>query len=121
METMAPNPPADPVVRVARALGDPTRYRLLRAIASRRELSCQELTGLLALAQGTVSHHLRILSGAGLVVARVEGPFHYYRALPEALTTHGRALAATFGALPVSRRSVSPRSPAARRRLAARR
>lgn len=117
---MAPSPPSDPIVRVARALGDPTRYRLLRAIASRREVSCQELTGLFALAQGTVSHHLRILTEAGLVAARVEGPFHYYRALPEALATHGRALSDAFGGRPAPRRRVSPRPPAARRKSAPR-
>jgi len=110
------SPPADPVVRVARALGDPTRYALLRAIAAREEMSCQELTALVELAQGTVSHHLSILARAGLVAARVEGPFHYYRALPEALAAHRRALARAFGEPPRG-----PARPAAARRRAARR
>ena len=64
--------------------------------AGRRELSCQELTGLFGLAQATVSHHLRILTEAGLVSARAEGPFHFYSAHPEALAAHSRALARAF-------------------------
>jgi ArsR family transcriptional regulator len=90
----------DPIVRVARALGDPTRLRVLLAIAARGEVSCQELTGMFRIAQATVSHHLKVLTEAGLVSARKEGPFHWYRAHPEAVAAHGRALAR---ALPAGR------------------
>jgi ArsR family transcriptional regulator len=83
-------------IRVAKALADPTRFRLLRAIAARLEISCQELTAQFSLAQATVSHHLRVLAEAGLVTVRTEGPFRYYRAVPEALDAHGRALSAAF-------------------------
>jgi DNA-binding transcriptional ArsR family regulator len=54
--------------------------------------------------QATVSHHLKVLSGAGLVAARREGPFHLYRSVPEALAAHGRTLAEAFGARPPLRR-----------------
>lgn len=84
-------------VRVAKALGDPTRFRLLRAIAARDEVSCQELTGLFRLAQATVSHHLKVLTQAGLVSARKEGQFHYYRVLRDALEAHGATIAHAFG------------------------
>jgi ArsR family transcriptional regulator len=87
-------------VRVARALGDPTRYRMLRAIASREEISCRDLTALFRLAQATVSHHLKVLTQAGLVSARKEGPFHYYRVHRDALEAHGATIAAAFGAAP---------------------
>ncbi len=85
-------------VRVAKALGDATRFRLLRAIASRDEVSCQELTGLSRLAQATVSHHLKVLTHAGLVSARRAGPFHYYRVHRDALAAHGATIAEAFGA-----------------------
>ena len=39
-------------VRVARALGDPTRFELLRRIAERGEICCRDLTALLGLSQG---------------------------------------------------------------------
>jgi ArsR family transcriptional regulator len=84
-------------VRVARALGDPTRFRMLRAISARDELSCQELTGMFRLAQATVSHHLKVLTDAGLVSARKQGQFHYYRVHREALEAHGAAIALAFG------------------------
>ena len=64
--------------RVARALGDETRLKLLRIIA-RGEVSCRELTRRVGLAQATVSHHLKVLAEAGLVAARRQGPFHWYR------------------------------------------
>lgn len=84
-------------VRVARALGDPTRFRLLREIAAREETSCRELTARLRLAQATVSHHLRVLSEAGLVTARKEGPYHWYSVRRGALAEHGRSIASAFG------------------------
>jgi len=87
-------------VRVARALGDPTRFRMLRAIASQEEISCRDLTALFRLAQATVSHHLKVLTQAGLVSARKEGPFHYYRVHRDALEAHGATIAAAFGAAP---------------------
>jgi ArsR family transcriptional regulator len=86
----------DRAVAVAKALGDPTRFALLRAIAARRELSCVELVESFQLAQATVSHHLKVLASAGLVAVRKSGQFHHYRALPEALEAHAAELASAF-------------------------
>jgi ArsR family transcriptional regulator, arsenate/arsenite/antimonite-responsive transcriptional repressor len=94
------------VIRVARALGDPTRLLLLRAISAADEISCQELTALVPLSQATVSHHLKVLSDAGLVSVRKSGAFHYYRAVPGALRAHAEALGGVL-------RSAAPRRPAA--------
>lgn len=107
---MVTDPRETAALRVARALADPTRFRLLRAIASRRELSCRELTALFPITQATVSHHLKVLSEAGLVLSRHEGPFHYYRAVRGALAAHGRALEAVIRSTPV------PRSPSRTRK-----
>ena len=83
-------------VRVARALGEPTRFELLRCIAERGEICCRDLTVLLRLSQATVSHHLRILSEAGLVTSRRAGQFSYFRVRPEALRGYQRSLARAF-------------------------
>jgi ArsR family transcriptional regulator len=83
-------------VKVAKALGDPTRFALLRAVAARREMSCAELVEAFPLAQATVSHHLKVLASAGLVAVRKSGQFHHYRALPEALEAYGAELARAF-------------------------
>ena len=85
-------------VRVARALGDPTRFDLLRRIAEREEICCRDLTALSGLSQATISHHLRILSEAGLVTSRRAGQFSYFRVRPEGLRSYGRSLARAFGA-----------------------
>jgi DNA-binding transcriptional ArsR family regulator len=41
----------------------------------------------------TVSHHLKVLSEAGLIVCRREGQFVYSEALPETVEEYARALA----------------------------
>ncbi len=80
-------------VRVSRALADPTRFRLLREIAAHPEISCRELVARFTVAQATVSHHLKVLSEAGLVAARREGPFHWYRPVFEAFAAHAATVA----------------------------
>ncbi|MEX0705368.1 MAG: metalloregulator ArsR/SmtB family transcription factor, partial [Nitriliruptoraceae bacterium] len=54
---------AERLARMFRALGDPTRVRLLSLIAAQpnREACVCDLTGPVGLAQPTVSHHLRQL------------------------------------------------------------
>jgi ArsR family transcriptional regulator len=91
------SPEADTAVHVAKALSDPTRFSILRAIAERPEISCQELTALFPIAQATVSHHLRVLSEAGLVAVRTEGTFHHYRVIPGALDAYARDVRALTG------------------------
>lgn len=93
---MLPLPRENAAVRVAKALGDPTRFRLLETIAACEESTCHDLTAQVRLAQATVSHHLKVLSDAGLVSARAEGPFHYYRVHREAVAVHCATLAEAF-------------------------
>jgi ArsR family transcriptional regulator len=88
--------PDPTTLRVSKALSDPTRFEILRAIAGREEISCQELTSLFSISQATVSHHLKVLTDAGLVSARKQGPFHYYRAHHDAIAAHARVLTETF-------------------------
>lgn len=79
-------------MRVARALGDPMRFRAFREIAARDEVTCHELVERLPISQPTISHHLKILAQAGLVTVRKSGPFHLYRARREAVEEHLRLL-----------------------------
>ncbi|MFI5272010.1 MAG: ArsR/SmtB family transcription factor [Ktedonobacterales bacterium] len=73
--------PADLHARFFRALGDPTRVRLLQALldAPSGECSVGELVMALGVAQGRVSTHLGCLRWCGLVQARREGKQVYYR------------------------------------------
>lgn len=90
-------------LQIAKALADATRFELFRTIAARPGICCSDLVALFPVAQATISHHLKILSDAGLVAARREGPFGYYRVRPETVAEFGRLL---HGA--VARRQARP-------------
>ena len=61
-----------------RVLADSTRLRLLRVLSHDR-FNVSELTGILAVAQSSVSRHLALLKDAALVSEAREGGFVYYR------------------------------------------
>ncbi len=75
------------VDRFLHAIADPTRRRILRALKEKGGNSIGKETGLCAadieqrviLAQPTISHHMRILEKAGLVEAKREGHWRWYR------------------------------------------
>jgi DNA-binding transcriptional ArsR family regulator len=62
-----------------KALGDPTREKIMRLLRKHEELNVGMLTEKLHLAQPTVSQHLKILYEAGVVKTRKEGREVYYR------------------------------------------
>lgn len=64
--------------KIAKALAHPSRLLLLDAL-SQKEMCVWDLTELVGSDQSTVSKHLAVLRGAGLVDARKEGPLSYYR------------------------------------------
>ncbi len=61
-----------------RALGDPTRLRILQAVLD-EEKNVSELVALTGSPQGRVSSHLACLRWCGYVTARREGRRVYYR------------------------------------------
>jgi len=82
---------ASDVQREARALGDPTRYRLFRYIADAKEpVSVAELTAYAGLNHNAIRQHLAVLKSADLVSEEVETrtrpgrPSLLYRLHPEA-------------------------------------
>lgn len=79
----------DAVMLAARfkALGDPTRLRLLSIVAAHedREACVCDLTEPVALSQPTVSHHLKILVDAGLLTRSKRGTWSFYALVPGAL------------------------------------
>jgi DNA-binding transcriptional ArsR family regulator len=66
------------LVEAAKALGHPTRLRILAMLRSGGLCVCQ-LTAVLGLAASTVSGHLAELRGAGLVRERKQGKWVTYR------------------------------------------
>jgi ArsR family transcriptional regulator len=59
------------------ALGDPTRLRVVAALAA-SELCVGDIAGALGLSESAASHQLRVLRGLGLVRSRREGRLVYY-------------------------------------------
>jgi len=70
------------LVEVFKALGDPSRLRILGAVAERPRTG-KELADLLAAGAPTVSHHVAKLVDAGLIAVRRDGQSRIY-ALDEA-------------------------------------
>lgn len=71
---------AERIARVFKALGDPTRVRLLSLIAAGEggEACICDLTAPVGLSQGTVSHHMKLLADSGLVTREQRGKWAYY-------------------------------------------
>ncbi len=67
-----------------RALGDPSRLRILSLIAASGEMCGCDLTEPVALSQPTVSHHLKVLTEAGFVTRQQRGKWAWYSVAPEA-------------------------------------
>jgi DNA-binding transcriptional ArsR family regulator len=51
---------------------------LLESIGSQREYSCQQLCEESGVTKGTVSHHVRELARAGLIMERRDGQYMFY-------------------------------------------
>jgi DNA-binding transcriptional ArsR family regulator len=68
------------------ALADPTRRALLLRLAE-GEATVNELKAPFAMSQPAISHHLRVLEEAGLILRRVDGTRRPCRLAPNGLTT----------------------------------
>jgi len=80
-----------------RALGDPTRVRILELLGEHGELAVSELVDRLGQSQPKVSNHLACLRWCGFVHTRRDHPTVYYRVADERVTELlmlGRALLA---------------------------
>ena len=71
-------PDVDLVTRTFKAMGDPTRLRILWALQL-DELCVCDLAALLGITESAVSHQLRTLRHLDLVTNRREGTILYYR------------------------------------------
>jgi ArsR family transcriptional regulator, arsenate/arsenite/antimonite-responsive transcriptional repressor len=77
------------------ALADPARLRVLSLLASAEagEVCACDLVAPVGRSQPTVSHHLKVLSEAGLIVGDKRGRWIWYRTVPERLAQLRAALA----------------------------
>lgn len=88
---------AEHLAHIFKALGDPTRVRLLSLIAAQPggEACICDLTEPVGLSQPTVSHHMKQLADAGLVIREQRGRWAFYRVVETTLTTLSQALRPT--------------------------
>jgi len=68
-------------VKRFKAMGDETRLKMIHLLETGEHCVC-EMMEVCNIGQSTASHHLKILGNAGLIVARREGKFVYYRLIP---------------------------------------
>lgn len=81
------------IEKISKALADETRLRIFEAISATKRMTCGDIVSMRGVTPATVSHHLKILSEAGLIACRREGQFVYSQAVPETITAYTRALA----------------------------
>ena len=85
---------AEDLAAAFKVLADPARLRLLSMIASAEtgEACACDLVGPLGKSQPTVSHHLSVLTDAGLLTREKRGRWAWYRVVPERLAVLRDAL-----------------------------
>jgi ArsR family transcriptional regulator, arsenate/arsenite/antimonite-responsive transcriptional repressor len=86
---------AEELANAFKAVADPGRLRLLSFIAAQpnAEACVCNLVEPLGLSQPTVSHHLRVLTEAGLLARERRGTWMFYRLVPERVEGLRQALA----------------------------
>jgi DNA-binding transcriptional ArsR family regulator len=74
--TRHPEFTSEQMTRIAKALGDPRRFEMLQRIAGARQpLTCSSLLESLPISAATLSHHLKELEQAELIIIEREGKF----------------------------------------------
>jgi ArsR family transcriptional regulator, arsenate/arsenite/antimonite-responsive transcriptional repressor len=75
----------DPDVLLLQAAADPTRLAILRQLALAGPVCACDIAAGHAVAQPTVSHHLRVLREAGWIAGERRGTWIWYSIRPEAM------------------------------------
>ena len=81
------------VEKISKALADRTRLRIFEAISASDHMNCGDIVSMRGVTPATVSHHMKILSEAGLIACRRKGQFVYSEAVPETIAAYTRELA----------------------------
>lgn len=77
------------IERASKALSDPYRIMMLEAIRKQQDwMQCSAIVSMFDLAQSTVSHHMKQLIDAELVIAEKEGRHQKYRINREGLSEY---------------------------------
>ena len=82
------------IEKISKALADQTRLKIYEHIASHEDVKCSVLVEMRGVTPATVSHHLKILSEAGLIECKREGQFVLNRVNPEILQEFTQSVSA---------------------------
>jgi ArsR family transcriptional regulator, arsenate/arsenite/antimonite-responsive transcriptional repressor len=88
LDSVLPRKDADELSIVLKAVADPVRLQLLsiiRAAAAHEACVC-DLTVAVQLSQPTVSHHLKVLTDAGLLTRERRGSWAWFSLVPSRLS-----------------------------------
>lgn len=64
---------AKEIERISKALADPTRLTILQAVKKQGCMQCADIREMIDLAQPSISHHIKQLTDAGLLITQKEG------------------------------------------------
>ncbi|HSZ01519.1 MAG TPA: metalloregulator ArsR/SmtB family transcription factor [Terriglobales bacterium] len=81
------------VEKISKALADETRLKIFEAISANDHMNCGDIVSMRGVTPATVSHHMKILSEAGLIACRRKGQFVYSESVPETIAAYTRELA----------------------------
>ena len=85
---------AEELAAAFKVLADPVRLRLLSMVANAGEACACDLADPVSRSQPTISHHMALLTEAGLVSREQRGRWAYYRVVPARLNVLRDALTA---------------------------
>jgi ArsR family transcriptional regulator, arsenate/arsenite/antimonite-responsive transcriptional repressor len=71
------------LVQMLKALGNPTRFQIMRSLSENQTCITQDIVDSMPLAQSTISQHLKVLREAGLIRGEIEGPATCYCVDPQ--------------------------------------
>ena len=89
---------AEPLAAALKALAEPNRLRLVSLIAANATAGATCVCDLIepvGLSQPTVSHHLKVLTDAGLLQREQRGKWAFYTLVPDALAAIATAITPT--------------------------
>lgn len=83
---------AEVLATVVKAIGDPARLQMLSMLAAGPHYQNELVVGVGRLKQPAVSHHLRLMTRAGLTVREVDFPYAYFSLDRDVFTAVAEAL-----------------------------
>ena len=93
--------PIDPDVRLLAALADPVRLSFVRQLVENEGVCACDFSECCTVSQPTISHHLKVLRGAGVVTSERRGTNVVYSLAPDFVQRWAAIGATLAGLVPI--------------------